>query len=265
MKKILIFFILSIFVLTSCTTPQQKPKPKPLTSSIFEKGQVKQIEVTKDNATCRSGQDKNSPIVKNLSKGEIYDVIGEMGNSYIIETEDKKVGTVSSDDAKPHLQPTRATQEQTPTRTTQEQTPTRATQEQTPTDTVGQLTSNEDEILRLLNGERTKQGLKPLQLDLQVTKVARLKSQDMIDNNYFSHNSPTYGSPFDMLKQFGVEYAYAGENIAGNPSVQDAHTAWMNSKGHRENILNPNFTHVGIGVKNGGKYGKMYTQMFIGK
>ncbi|WP_053955970.1 CAP domain-containing protein [Inediibacterium massiliense] len=244
MKKIISLLVLSVFLLTSCTTPQQKPKPKPIASSIFEKGQVKQIQITKDNATCRSGQGENTPIVKNLSKGDIYDVIGQSEDWYVIQTNDKKVGTVSPSEAKPHVQPTKTS---------------------APEATTGKLTSNEDEMFRLVNGERTKQGLKPLQLDMEVTKVARIKAQDLIDNNYFSHNSPTYGSPFDMLKKFGAEYAYAGENLAGNQSVQAAHTALMNSKGHRENILNPNFTHIGIGIKDGGQYGKMFTQMFIGK
>ena len=100
---------------------------------------------------------------------------------------------------------------------------------------------------------------------MEISQVARLKSQDMIDNNYFSHNSPTYGSPFDMMKSYDIKYVYAGENLAGNPSIQDAHESLMNSQGHRENILNPNFTHIGIGVREGSKYGKMITQMFVGR
>jgi uncharacterized protein YkwD len=86
----------------------------------------------------------------------------------------------------------------------------------------------------------------------------------MIDNNYFDHNSPTYGSPFDMLKQFGVEYKTAGENLAGNSSVDGAHTSLMNSQGHRENILKSDYTNVGIGVVDGGQYGKMFVQLFKG-
>lgn len=123
----------------------------------------------------------------------------------------------------------------------------------------------EREVVRLVNAERAKQGLKPLELDSKLSSVARKKSQDMRDNNYFSHQSPTYGSPFDMLKQFGVSYRTAGENIAaGYPSAQAVVTGWMNSAGHRANILNPSFTKIGVGYVAGGKYGSYWTQLFTG-
>jgi len=86
----------------------------------------------------------------------------------------------------------------------------------------------------------------------------------MIDKGYFSHNSPTYGSPFDMMKKYGVQYSYAGENLAGASTVSSAHTNLMNSSGHRANILKSNYTKVGIGVVSGGPYGKMFVQMFNG-
>ena len=87
----------------------------------------------------------------------------------------------------------------------------------------------------------------------------------MVDNNYFSHESPIYGTPFNMIKSFGISYKTAGENIAGNSTNNGAVTAWMNSQGHRANILNENFTYTGIGVVNSSKYGKIYVQMFVGK
>ena len=119
-------------------------------------------------------------------------------------------------------------------------------------------------MLDLVNAARIKAGLTPLQADMTLVKLARLKGQDMINNNYFGHTSPTYGSPFDMMKAAGVTYRYAGENLAGASTVDIAHTNLMNSPGHRANILNANFTKVGIGVVNGGPYGKMLVQMFIG-
>ncbi len=127
------------------------------------------------------------------------------------------------------------------------------------------LTNDEQEMIRLVNEARAQNNLSALKVEMEVTNVARIKSQDMIDNNYFSHNSPTYGSPFDMMKDFGIEYVRAGENIAGNQSVQSAHDALMNSPGHRKNILSPDFTHIGIGIKDGGQYSKMFCQMFISK
>ena len=95
--------------------------------------------------------------------------------------------------------------------------------------------------------------------------VARIKAQDMVDSNYFAHNSPIYGTPFQMLKSFGISYKAAGENIAGNSKNQGAVDAWMNSEGHRANILSNNYNYTGIAVVKSPKYGKVYVQMFIGR
>lgn len=127
------------------------------------------------------------------------------------------------------------------------------------------LTADEARMLKLVNLEREQRGLKPLQIDMAVTAEARKKSQDMIAKNYFGHTSPTYGTPFQQMSQAGISYRAAGENLAGAPTVDRAHTSLMNSDGHRANILNPIYTHVGIGIVDGGPYGQMYTQMFIQK
>jgi uncharacterized YkwD family protein len=146
-----------------------------------------------------------------------------------------------------------------------QQEQTKAPAEEAPkAETSAELTADEQQMLNLVNQEREKKGLPALKADPELTKVARVKAKDMIDNNYFDHNSPKYGSPFDMLKQFGVEYNTAGENLAGNSSVQGAHTSLMNSQGHRENILKADYTNVGIGVVDGGQYGKMFVQLFKG-
>jgi uncharacterized YkwD family protein len=124
------------------------------------------------------------------------------------------------------------------------------------------LTAEEQKMVQLVNQERQKQGLAPLKVNQELVKVARAKAQDMINNGYFSHHSPTYGSPAEMLNKFGVKYRYMGENLAGNSSVERAHQALMNSDGHRANILNGNFGQVGIGIVDGGPYGKMFVQLF---
>ncbi|KGX90341.1 CAP domain-containing protein [Pontibacillus marinus] len=126
-----------------------------------------------------------------------------------------------------------------------------------------ELSQYEQKVIELTNEKRAEQGLSPLKIDKELSKVALKKSQDMAQNNYFSHNSPTYGSPFDMMKQFGIEYRTAGENIAkGQRSPQEVVDAWMNSAGHRKNILNENFTHIGVGFE---ENGNVWTQQFIGK
>ncbi|PCL94805.1 CAP domain-containing protein [Paenibacillus lautus] len=108
------------------------------------------------------------------------------------------------------------------------------------------------EVVNLVNQERSKAGLKPLTVHAKLTTVALDKAKDMSNNNYFSHTSPTHGSPFDMMKAYGISYGYAGENIAkGQRTPQEVMNSWMNSQGHRENILSPNFTMIGVGYYNG--------------
>lgn len=121
----------------------------------------------------------------------------------------------------------------------------------------------ENEVIRLVNEIRIKNGLNKLTSDWELCRVARIKSQDMKDNNYFSHTSPVYGTPFNMIKNFGISYKTAGENIAkGQTNPQAVVNAWMNSSGHRANILNASYTRIGVGYVESGKY---WTQMFIGK
>ena len=121
----------------------------------------------------------------------------------------------------------------------------------------------EEQVVSLVNKERAKEGLAPLSMDWELARVAKYKSQDMNDKNYFSHTSPTYGSPFDMMKNFGISYNAAGENIAkGQTSAAQVMEAWMNSSGHRANIMDAKFTHIGVGYVEDGNY---WTQMFIKK
>lgn len=144
-------------------------------------------------------------------------------------------------------------------------TPTPPAKPPTPTPSIPKLSADEQQMLNLVNQERAKNGLKPLQANLELARVARIKSQEMITKNYFSHQSPTYGSPFEMMKKFGISFRAAGENIACNQSVAGAHSTLMNSAGHRANILSSNYTEIGIGIVNGGMCGKMFTQMFISR
>ena len=117
------------------------------------------------------------------------------------------------------------------------------------------------QVVDLTNAERTKAGLKPLQIDTKLTKSAQAKSQDMKNKNYFSHTSPTYGSPFDQMKAFGVTYKSAAENIArGQHNASEVVKAWMESPGHRTNIMNRSYTHIGVGLSDSGYY---WTQQFI--
>jgi uncharacterized YkwD family protein len=102
-------------------------------------------------------------------------------------------------------------------------------------------------VLQIVNAERSKAGLSSLSMDSNLSKMAMVKAQDMINNQYFDHNSPTYGSPFDMMKKFQITYNAAGENIAkGQPTPEQVMNDWMNSEGHRANILSGSFSKIGI-------------------
>lgn len=134
----------------------------------------------------------------------------------------------------------------------------------TPQPSTG-ISAEESKMVNLVNQARVSQGIKPLTVNSQLVNLARKKSQDMVAKNYFSHNSPTYGSPFDMMKNAGITYRIAGENLAGAATTESAHQNLMNSSGHRANILNSSFTEIGIGIASGSIYGNIYTQMFIGR
>lgn len=125
------------------------------------------------------------------------------------------------------------------------------------------ITSFEQQVIDLTNEKRASRGLKPLNANWELSRVARYKSQDMANNKYFSHTSPTYGSPFNMIKNFGIKYRSAGENIAyGERTPAQVVNSWWNSAGHRANMLNANYTDIGVGYVANGNY---WTQMFIQK
>lgn len=126
------------------------------------------------------------------------------------------------------------------------------------------LESDEALLFRLINEERAKNGLPAYQLDQRLTRLARLKSEDIAKNHYFSHVSPTYGSPYEMLDDAGIDYIRAGENLGQAGNVYVVHYRLMNSSGHKRNILHQYFTHVGIGVVRNGS-GVTVTELFIQK
>jgi len=292
-KKLLVLLAISL-LLASCTVPNERPRYEDedleqnqeenrdtasletKESYIFQQAEVKSCRITADNVDVRSGPGNNYDAIGKLNKSDEVGVLAQLGNWYVVQLANSQIGVIDSANAQPIVKENGGQTAQQPTNVppTQQQTQTQenTTQEKQPardniTENTGsnRLSSQEQQMVELVNRERAKNNLPALQVDFEVVKVARIKSQDMVDNNYFSHNSVTYGSPFDMLKQFGVEFLYAGENLAGNSTVSKAHEALMNSSGHRQNILGPNFTHIGIGIRPSDKYGYIFTQMFIGK
>lgn len=207
--------------------------------------------VTTSGLNVRQGPGTNYKIVTMVYKNEYIRIFAKIGDWYVIQTEKDYIGMVSSKYVK-LIYPNGNTD--SPNTTTP-----------STTENNSGLTADELEVFNLINAKRTSAGLSALKIDNEVQNVARIKAQDMVDSNYFSHTSPTYGSPFDMMKNFGIKYKAAGENIAGNSSNSGAVNAWMNSEGHRANILSNNFNYTGIAVVKSPKYGKIFVQMFIGK
>lgn len=204
--------------------------------------------VTATKLNVRSGPTTSYGVVTQVSKNEYVRVFAQIGSWYVIQTDKDYIGMVSNKYIK--LLYSQSANNSNSSNSNQ---------------VTSSLTNDEMEVFNLINQKRTSAGLAKLKIDDETQNVARIKAKDMVDSNYFSHTSPTYGSPFDMLKSFKVSYKTAGENIAGNSSNSKAVEAWMNSEGHKANILNSSFNYTGIGVVNGSKYGKIYVQMFIGK
>jgi uncharacterized YkwD family protein/spore coat assembly protein SafA len=120
----------------------------------------------------------------------------------------------------------------------------------------------ETDVITLINKIRSDNGLSQFKTNWELSRVARIKAKDMHDKGYFDHTSPTYGSPFAMMKSFGISYSSAAENIAmGYSTPQQVVNGWMGSPGHRANILNPSYTQIGVGYCADGNY---WSQMFIG-
>ena len=206
--------------------------------------------VTATTLNVRSGPGTQYNIVTTVKKNEYIRVFAGVGDWYIVQVEGDYVGAVSKKYVKA-IYPS--------------STGTGGSTNNSESQTTSSMNSDEKEVFNLINTQRTNNGLSALKVDDEVQRVARIKAEDMVSNNYFSHNSPIYGSAFDMLKSFKISYKTAGENIAANSSNSGAVTSWMNSSGHKANILNSSFNYTGIGVVSSSKYGKIFVQIFVGK
>ena len=242
MKKIVISMLIVFTIILSC-------------NSIFAMKHYEEVDfvtgmVTASALNVRTGPSTRYRVIGTVYKNEYIRVFAKIGDWYVIQTPSDQIGAVSTKYVR-KIKANAGTTTTTPSNNT-------------PSDNSS-ASADEKELLRLINAERTKNGLSELKFSEELLKVARDKAKDLVDNNYFSHNSPTYGSPFDMMKSYGITYKTAGENIAGNSTLQGAVTAWMNSEGHRANILSNAYNYTGIGIVSSPKYGKVLVQMFIGK
>ena len=217
--------------------------------------------VTASALNVRSGPGTNYKSVGLVYKNEYVRVFAKIGSWYVVQTNSDLIGAVST-------KYVRAINSKTNTGSNTGST-TGTTQNNNTTTNKTDVSSTpsdlEKQLLDLINEKRTAYGLSKLSFDTALQKTAKAKAEDLVANNYFSHNSPTYGTPFEMMKSFGVTYKTAGENIAGNSTLEGAVNAWMNSQGHRENILNNAYNLTGIGVVKSDKYGYVMVQMFVGR
>lgn len=198
----------------------------------------------RDNGTnLRAGPGTTFASYGKLNSGTRVQVIGKIQDFNLIVTEDNKVGMVRNDLI-----------------TKEDKTPSTPSTPSTPN-----VSDNQQLVLKLMNDARKAQGLPALQIDSLLDATAQSKARDMVENNYFSHTSPTYGSPFEMMQNAGITYKAAGENIAGNPSIEAAVKSWLDSESHRKNILSSAYNYVGIGIEKSDVYGYVIVAMFIGK
>lgn len=231
--------------------------------------------VTAPGLNVRQGPSTNYPIVCVLKQWATVKIFGKLGDWYAVYEPNKgcvgaasskylKVASTTTPAPAPKPTPTPAPAPSVP-KTPTPSTPAPSTPAPGTTTPPAGVSADEQAMLNLVNKARASAGAGPLAFDATLQKTARAKAQDMVNNNYFSHQSPTYGSPFDMMRQFGVTFKTAGENIAGNQTVQAAFDAWMNSSGHKANIMNSSYNYTGIGIVSSPTYGKMFVQMFIGR
>lgn len=254
MKKILMCLLIILITISTC-------------SVIYGMTYYEELDfvtgiVTASSLNVRSGPGTNFKSIGLVYKNEYVRVFAKVGDWYVIQTDNDLIGAASTK----YIRAINSTKYNT---NTSPNTNTNNNTSQTPNTNVttnsSGATSEEQELLKLINEQRAAYGLSALKFDAELQRVAKIKAQDLVNNNYFSHNSPTYGSPFDMMKSFGIKYKTAGENIAGNSTLKGAVTAWMNSQGHRDNILSNAYNYTGIGVVESPVYGKVMVQMFIGK
>ena len=238
-KRIFFILVLAILILGEMMSSNT------LAMRQGEEVEFKEGQVTVMKLNIRKGPGKEYEVIGSLKENEGVKIYAKLDDWYIIQTKDDVVGCISSEYVKQAGESIEEINEYKPEPI--------------------QLTEDEKIVLELINKYRKENGLEELQIDDELQNVVRIKAKDMVDNDYFAHESKEYGSPFDMMKNNQINYRVAGENIAGNSDNQKAVDAWMNSESHKSNILNNSYNYTGIAVVSSHKYGKIFVQMFIGK
>ena len=269
-----------VSILSACATfPVNAASNETVSKKVYcnESGYKEYIYVNVNGKDCFTQVKPMYSLIKDLvnNKSNCFNEKIHKEDTIVNKPSNKPVDS-SNTNSKPEVTPETPSTENKPstantnkpdsnTNSKPESKPETPSTENKPSTPSGNFANFQKEVLDLVNVERSNRGLQPLKFNSELSNVATLKSQDMIDKNYFDHTSPTYGSPFDMMKKFGISYRAAGENIAmGQKTPQEVMNSWMNSDGHRKNILNPDFTELGVGIASNGS-SLYWTQMSIGK
>lgn len=191
------------------------------------------------NVNFRRGPSTSFSSIKKLNKGSSVTVIGKIDNWYLAIDSTNTVGMIYS----PYITLNNSSNS---------------------SENNNATTSNVELVLNLINEARKKAGVSPLKLGATLPKIAELKAEDMVKNSYFAHTSKTYGTPFKMMADYGIDYTSAGENIAGNPSIEAAVKSWLASDTHKQNLLSSSYEYIGIGIAKSPTYGYIIVAMFVG-
>lgn len=227
-------------------------------NGVFQRVSFIDGQVIASDVNFREGTSLEHKVIGTLDKGTAVKILGKLGNWYAIYVPAKE--TVGVTDSRFIKEVAAATASNDSTSISAKVAAAAKGILPAPS-----MDKDEQAMLDLLNAERKTAGLEPLSMDSSLQKVARIKAKDMATNEYFDHKSPTYGSPFDLMRRSGVTFKSAGENISGNSSSKAATVAWMSDENHKANVLNGNFKYVGIGIANDIKYGKVFVTEFVEK
>lgn len=270
-RKILILAVLAV-LLTSSAGYAAYAGNSANAQLALEKVEYTAATVTVSRLNVREGPSTSFSSICKLEKGQAVTVIGKLGDWYAVyDVNNGIVGAVDGRYIKlgdetavtaSKTDNTAVAASKAKDKSKEQKTPAKGS---TPAAINADLSQDEQKLLELVNKAREAEGLEQLSIDENLMKAARTKAKDMIENSYFSHQSPTYGSPFDMMRQFDNVFKSAGENIAGNKTVEGAFKAWMASDSHKKNILNSGFKVTGIGIETSSTYGKILVQQFIGR
>jgi len=211
-----------------------------------------------DNTIVRGGPSTSFKVYGKLNAGDEVYVIGAINNFLLVITKDNLVGMIRED-----LVNWKSENQNPPENNNVPNEVVPPSQEEAPPSNDEK--ANVAYILERINAERINRGLPALTLDSLVTATAQTKARDMVENNYFSHTSPTYGTPFEMMQNAGITYIAAGENIAGNNDIDDAINSFLNSEEHSKNIFSNAYNYIGIGIEKSNTYGYVIVLMFIWK